>query len=144
MSSSRPSGPGLPVHRSRGRPALCSTPLWQLSATDLAARIQAGEVSATEAVRASVERMHAVNPALNAVVTDLSEAALERAKALDAAKGPKGLLHGVPVTIKINIDQKGQASSNGVVAFKDLVVDAMIAIEDRLGTLSARLSARMG
>ncbi len=100
---------------------MTSTPLWQLSATELAARIQAGEVSATEAVRASVERMHAVNPALNAVVTDLSEAALARARALDAAKGPKGPLHGVPVTIKINIDQKGEASSNGVVAFKDLV-----------------------
>lgn len=47
--------------------------------------------------------------------------ALERARALDAAKGPKGPLHGVPITIKINIDQKGEASSNGVVAFKDLV-----------------------
>jgi amidase len=98
-----------------------STPLWQLSATDLSARIQSGEVSAVEAVRASIDRMHAVNPALNAVVTDLSEAALERAKALDAATGPKGALHGVPITIKINIDQQGQASSNGVVAFKDLV-----------------------
>ena len=73
-----------------------------------------------EAVRVAVERMHAVNPALNAVVTDLSDAALERAKALDAAKGPKGPLHGVPITIKINIDQKGEASSNGVVAFKDM------------------------
>ena len=102
-------------------PSVTATPLWQYAATDLAALIQAGEVSATEAVRASVERMHAVNPALNAVVTDLSEAALDRAKALDAAKGPKGALHGVPITIKINIDQAGEASSNGVVAFKDLV-----------------------
>jgi amidase len=98
-----------------------STSLWQLSATDLSARIQSGEVSAVDAVRASIDRMHAVNPALNAVVTDLSESALERAKALDAATGPKGPLHGVPITIKINIDQQGQASSNGVVAFKDLV-----------------------
>ena len=100
---------------------MTSTPLWQYAATDLSALIQSGEVSAVEAVRASVERMHAVNPALNAVVTDLSDSALERARALDAAKGPKGPLHGVPITIKINIDQKGEASSNGVVAFKDLV-----------------------
>ncbi len=99
---------------------MTSTPLWQRSATDLSTLIQTGQVSAVEAVRASVERMHAVNPALNAVVTDLSDAALERATALDAAKGPKGPLHGVPITIKINIDQKGEASSNGVVAFKDL------------------------
>ena len=49
---------------------MTSKPLWQLSATDLSALIRSGEVSATEAVRASIERMHAVNPALNAVVTD--------------------------------------------------------------------------
>ena len=110
----------LPI-ASKGFESVTSTPLWQHSATDLAALIRSGEVSAAEAVRASVDRMHAVNPALNAVVTDLSDAALERARALDAAKGPKGPLHGVPITIKINIDQKGQASSNGVVAFKDLV-----------------------
>lgn len=100
---------------------MTSTPPWQRSAADLAALIRSGEVSALEAVRAAVERMHAVNPALNAVVTDLSASALERAAALDAAKGPKGPLHGVPITIKINIDQKGEASSNGVVAFKDLI-----------------------
>lgn len=100
---------------------MTSTPLWQLSATDLSARIQSGEVSAVDAVRASIDRMHAVNPGLNAVVTDLSESALKRAAALDVATGPKGALHGVPITIKINIDQQGQASSNGVVAFKDLV-----------------------
>ncbi len=96
-------------------------PLWQLSASELSALIQSGDVSALEAVQSSVERMHAVNPALNAVVTDLSVAALERARALDAAGTPKAPLHGVPITIKINIDQEGEASSNGVVAFKDLV-----------------------
>lgn len=96
-------------------------PLWQLSATELAALLQKREVSALEAVQSSVDRMQAVNPGLNAVVTDLSASALERAKALDAQKGPKGPLHGVPITIKINVDQKGEASSNGVVAFKDLI-----------------------
>lgn len=46
----------------------------------------------------------------------------EAAKAADKAlaKGEAvGPLHGVPVTIKINLDVKGQANSNGVVAFKD-------------------------
>lgn len=100
---------------------MASTPLWQHSATELAGLIQSGEVSATEAVQSSLDRMRQVNAGLNAVVTDLSASALERAKALDAAKGPKGPLHGIPVTIKVNIDQKGEASSNGVVAFKDLI-----------------------
>src|SRR5690606_36072124 len=68
--------------------------------------------------------MKQVNPALNAVVVDLGESALKAAKAADAAlaankTGEIGALHGVPVTIKINIDVEGQANSNGVVAFKD-------------------------
>jgi len=96
-------------------------PLWQRSATELVALTRTGELSAEEAVRASIERMHAVNPLLNAVVTDLSQDALARARALKAQKGPKGPLHGLPITIKINIDQKGQSSSNGVVAFKDAI-----------------------
>ena len=65
------------------------------------------------------------NPALNAVVEDLSAEALSRARDLDTAvaKGgaPAGPLHGVPVTIKINVDQKGHATSNGVVALKDVI-----------------------
>jgi amidase len=28
-------------------------------------------------------------------------------------------LHGVPVTVKVNVDQAGRATTNGVVAFKD-------------------------
>ena len=46
------------------------------------------------------------------------------ARALDTsrARGDEtGPLHGAPVTIKINVDQKGHATSNGVVALKDLV-----------------------
>ncbi|MEM9756724.1 MAG: amidase, partial [Pseudomonadota bacterium] len=32
-----------------------------------------------------------------------------------------GPLHGVPVTIKVNVDQKGRATTNGVVAFSDVI-----------------------
>ena len=103
---------------------MTDTPLWQLSATDLAAQTRSGAVTAEAAVADSVARMRAVNPALNAVVTDLGEAALETARGLDKARAggaEPGPLHGVPVTIKINVDQAGQASSNGVVALKDLI-----------------------
>lgn len=100
------------------------TELWRLSATETAQRTRAGEITAEAAVAASIGRMNAVNPALNAVVEDLSQEALERARALDkarAAGAEPGPLHGVPVTIKINVDQKGHATSNGVVALKDLI-----------------------
>ncbi|KPQ05669.1 MAG: amidase [Rhodobacteraceae bacterium HLUCCA12] len=100
------------------------TPLWQLGAADLAAHTRAGDISAEAAVEASVARMRAVNPQLNAVVVDTGDDALERARALDRARATgaePGPLHGVPVTIKINVDQAGQATSNGVVALKDVI-----------------------
>lgn len=95
---------------------MSTTPLWQLTATDLAALTTSGEVSCTEAVQSAVTRMQAVNPGLNAIVTDLSDEALARARALDAQKGPKGPLHGLPVTIKVNVDQTGHATTNGIPA----------------------------
>ena len=91
-------------------------PLWQLSACDLAAKIAAGEVSSTDAVTQTVERMRAVNPKLNAVVDDLGDEAIAQARSHDeqmAKAGAIGPLHGVPVTIKENIDQTGRATPNG-------------------------------
>lgn len=103
---------------------MTDTQIWQLSATRLAALTRSGQISATEATTAAITRMHAVNPALNAVVVDLGEQALARARALDAAGVARGALHGVPVTIKINVDQAGQATSNGVPALKDWIAPA--------------------
>src|SRR6056297_928595 len=101
-----------------------ATPLWQESASALAQRIRAGEISAREVVSAAVERMRAVNPQLNAVVEDLGEVAIQRADALDSARtagAEPGPLHGLPVTIKINVDQRGHATSNGLPVLKDAI-----------------------
>lgn len=95
--------------------------LWKLAAHELAALTTSRQISAVEAISAHLSRMQAVNPALNAVVVDLSDQALARARALDAAGETPGPLHGLPATIKINIDQAGQATSNGLVALKDTV-----------------------
>ena len=67
--------------------------------------------------------MRTHNGAINAVVDDLSDAALEEAEALDAegAPGSRGPLHGVPITIKENVDQAGLATPNGVTAFKGII-----------------------
>jgi len=103
---------------------MTKTDIWRLSATDLTTLTRTGDLSAEDSVQASIDRMHQVNPALNAVVEDLSVQALERARDLDKAKAqgaPTSPLHGVPVTIKINVDQKGHATSNGVVALKDVI-----------------------
>ena len=76
--------------------------LWRWSAGRIAASIAARDISAREAVEASVARMRAVNGAINAVTVDLSERALAAADRADAAvkRGERlGPLHGVPVTI---------------------------------------------
>ncbi len=98
--------------------------IWRFDATELAALTQAGELSAEEVISDALERMHQVNPSLNAVVDDLGTEALERASALDKARSNSasvGPLHGVPVTIKVNVDQKNHATTNGVVALKDVI-----------------------
>jgi len=103
---------------------MAGSPLWRWSAVDVAAAIRRREISCVEAVESAIERMHAANPRVNAVTVDLSKEALEAAKCADAvvASGVAlGALHGVPVTIKENADQVGQATPNGVVADQDLV-----------------------
>ncbi len=98
--------------------------IWRFDATVLAALTQSGELSAEEVISDALERMHQVNPSLNAVVDDLGTEALERASALDQARrngASVGPLHGVPVTIKVNVDQKNHATTNGVVALKDVI-----------------------
>ena len=98
--------------------------IWRWDATRTAGAIARREISAREAVDACLTRMAAVNPRLNAVTVNLAAQALEAADRADAAvaRGDAlGPLHGVPVTVKENIDQAGCATTNGVVAFRDLV-----------------------
>ena len=99
-----------------------AAPVWQWSAVDTATAIRDGRVTSEEVVQAHIDRMRTVNPAINAVVVDLSAQAIEEARTADrlrAQGGRLGKLHGVPVTIKINIDVEGQANSNGVVALRE-------------------------
>jgi amidase len=98
--------------------------IWQWSAVETARRVAAREVSALEVLEAHLARKAAANPPLNAVVVDLSAQAREAARACDRAQAsgaPLGLLHGVPVTVKINIDLEGQANSNGVPGLANLI-----------------------
>jgi amidase len=98
--------------------------LWRWSATDLSAAIRNGDVSSREAVASSLERLALLNPYLNAVVDVLADEAMAAAMRADLARKRRdalGPLHGLPVTIKVNVDQAGRATTNGVVAFKDVV-----------------------
>jgi amidase len=97
---------------------------WRWDATQLAQEIRSRTISSREVVSAALARLGTVNSRINAVVETLAAEALAEADRADQqlAKGePTGVLHGVPVTTKINTDQKGCATSGGVVAFANLI-----------------------
>ncbi|BBK29890.1 amidase [Stella humosa] len=101
-----------------------SDKLWKLDGVELAWLIRSRQVSAREVTQACLDRLDAVNPQINAVVLALHDEALAEADAADraVARGDElGPLHGVPVTTKVNTDQRGCPTDNGIVAFKDLV-----------------------
>jgi len=98
------------------------TELWRLTATELAALIRARKASAREATQAALARLDAVNPRINAVIAHDPDAALAAAEAVDAALArgeDPGPLAGVPVTVKVNVDQAGWATTNGLRLQKD-------------------------
>jgi amidase len=86
------------------------TELWRMSATGLAEAIRFRQTSSQEVIEAHLRRIEAVNPSINAVTVVLGEQALETAKAADRAVAGGGDLprfHGVPFTVKGNIDLVG-------------------------------------
>ena len=80
-----------------------STELWQRRAVDLAAMLASGEVSAREVLDAHIDRIEAVNPAVNAIVTLALDRAHDDAARADAAHARGellGALHGLPIAHK--------------------------------------------
>lgn len=90
--------------------------LWRRSATELAALIRNRDVSSREVVQAHLDRIEAVNPRVNAITRVLADSALAGADKADSTE-VKGPLHGVPFTIKENIDCLGSPTTLGVPAF---------------------------
>ena len=102
--------------------------LWELTATELIEGIRARKFSAYEVTKAHLQRLDKVNPKLNAVVHEMPENALKRAREIDkkiANNEKLGSLAGVPITVKVNIDQKNFATTNGAI-----VNQKMLATED--------------
>ena len=100
--------------------------MWRRSATELAGAIASGEVSAVEVVQSHLDRIAAVNNAVNAVTLVLADDALQAAKEADravAAGEPLGVLHGVPFTIKENLDVAGSATTQGVPALANAIAN---------------------
>jgi aspartyl-tRNA(Asn)/glutamyl-tRNA(Gln) amidotransferase subunit A len=94
-------------------------------ATKLADLIRTRQVSPVEVVQAHLDRIEAVDPQINAIVT-LADGALEAARRAEAAvlAGEKlGPLHGVPFTAKDSIDTEGVLTQRGSPIFKGRLPD---------------------
>ena len=98
--------------------------IWQETAKTIAEKIQRHEISAEEATKSALSRMADVNASINAVVDNFDEEALSEAQLIDSkinAGETVGSLAGVPVTVKVNVDQIGHATTNGLRLQKDLL-----------------------
>ena len=109
--------------------------LWKRTANDLAQLIAAGEVSSLEVVDAHLDRIEEVNGWLNAVtrvLTDEARAAAIDADAAVAAGDGLGPLHGVPCTVKENVDVSGTPTTQGLPAFAELIAPTDAPLVERL------------
>jgi aspartyl-tRNA(Asn)/glutamyl-tRNA(Gln) amidotransferase subunit A len=97
-----------------------STALIYSDATKLAELIRTREISPVEVIKAHLDRIDAVNPKVNAIVT-IADRAQESAKEAEAAvlRGDElGPLHGVPFTVKDSIDTAKVLTQRGSPIFR--------------------------
>ncbi|HSL27420.1 MAG TPA: amidase [Acidimicrobiia bacterium] len=91
--------------------------LWRKSALELAQAIRSRQASSREVVEAHLRRIEDVNPSINAVTVVLADRALAAAALADDAVVSGDDLppfHGVPFTVKENIDLVGAATTQGL------------------------------
>lgn len=113
-------------------------------ATKLAELIRTRQISPVEVVQAHLDRIEAVNPKLNAIVT-VAEGALEAARVAEAAimaGGQLGPLHGVPFTAKDSIDSAGVLTQRGSPIFRGRIPDTDATSIARLKNAGAILLAK--
>jgi len=114
--------------------------LCDYDAIALAGMLRRREVSATEVVTAHIERVEAVNGAVNALVTRSFGLAAARAASADEsmARGePVGLLHGLPVAHKDLNDTAGVRTTYGSPLFAGHVPDRDALVVSRMAGAGA-------
>ena len=115
-----------------------------MDASRIAQRVADRELSPVEVVKAHLDRIAAVNPQVNAIVT-MADGALDAARKAEAAVRPGarlGPLHGVPFTVKDGIDTAGVPTQRGSPIFKGRVPDTDATVVARLKAAGAILIAK--
>ena len=112
--------------------------MWGRTATELAAGIRAREFSAREVMEAHLERIAAVNPRVNAIVTLLTPSSRcappTRRTALARRAAP---LHGLPIAVKDLEDTAGMRTTYGSPLFADHVPEPDSLLVERLRAAGA-------
>jgi amidase len=94
-----------------------NTAFW--SATRLVAALRAKKLSALELFDLYAARVRQHNRALNAICVMNLDEDRKAARAADRAKGKRGPLHGLPMTVKESFDVAGWPTTRGLTEFKD-------------------------
>ena len=105
------------------------------SAIELASLIREGKATSAEIVSEHLERIKKYNDKLNALISIFEEEAMQAAAECDeeTKEGKfRGLLHGVPVTIKEQFWIRGKKSSTNFKMLKDFVAPEDAVIIDRI------------
>jgi amidase len=111
----------------------------------LAQLIRAGDVSAREVAESHLARIDEVNTTVNAIVEVRPDDVLAEADRADAAlrsSDALGTLHGVPFTVKTNIDVAGYATTRGSRALVDLVAKVDAPVVEKMRRAGAVVLAR--
>lgn len=120
---------------------MSNTALLDLSAVELRHRIGSKEISPVELLEAAIERIAAINPAVNAVTATAYDRARKEAKAAEAAvrRGDHlGPLHGLPTGIKDLHETEGLLTTHGSPLYRDFVPKqdcAMVALVRKAGAV---------
>ena len=110
------------------------------SASELVQQLKNKDISAGELLEAHLDRISAVNPDINAVVTLDEDRARERAAAADEAleNGVDwGPLHGLPMTVKDAYEVEGVVTTGGSPKWKDHVPQRHAEVVQRLTAAGA-------
>jgi amidase len=117
-----------------------ATELWRMSATELAEAIRFRQISSQEVIEAHLQRIDMVNGSINAAVVVLTGQAVEAARMADravAAGADLGPFHGVPFTVKENIDVAGTPTTQGLKALTNAYPSRDAPIVERLKAAGA-------
>ena len=99
--------------------------------------VRSGKLTVTELAEAHIQQIERLNPELNAFADFDADRVRAQARQLDAAREPRGALHGLPVTIKSSIATSGYRCEIGSLLHKGEIPAHDAAVVARLRAAGA-------